>query len=289
MCRLFGLSAAPHRVRASFWLLDAPDSLAQQSHREPDGTGLGTFAEDGTPLVEKQPLAAYEDAEFAQEAKHRYSATFVAHIRFATTGELLPQNTHPFAQNGRVFAHNGVVEDLPKLEAELGSDLALVHGDTDSERVFALVTQHIGRSGGDVTAGITAAARWLADNVPIYALNILLTTPGELWALRYPDTHDLLFLERRAGGPSGRRHLQHASTPGRIRARSEHLAERPAVVVASEQMDEDPGWTPLQSGELLHVGRDLAVTREVIVEHPPRYPIRLEDLNARAAAAQTEK
>lgn len=185
MCRLFGLSAAPHRVRASFWLLDAPDSLAQQSHREPDGTGLGTFAEDGTPLVEKQPLAAYEDAEFAQEAKHRYSATFVAHIRFATTGELLPQNTHPFAQAGRVFAHNGVVEDLPKLEAELGTDLSLVRGDTDSERVFALVTREIGRNGGDVTAGITAAARWLADNVPIYALNILLTTPGELWALRY--------------------------------------------------------------------------------------------------------
>ena len=289
MCRLFGLSAAPHRVRASFWLLDAPDSLAQQSHREPDGTGLGTFAEDGTPIVEKQPLAAYEDKEFAQEAKHRSSATFVAHIRFATTGELLPQNTHPFAQDGRVFAHNGVVEDLPKLEAELGSDLALVHGDTDSERVFALVTSHIGRNGGDVTAGITSAARWLADNVPIYALNILLTTPGELWALRYPDTHDLLFLERRAGGPSGGRHLQHASTPGRIRARSEHLAEYPAVVVASEQMDEDPGWMPLQSGELLHVDRDLTVTREVIVDRPPRYPIRLADLNARAAAAQTEK
>ena len=28
MCRLFGLTAGTTRVRATFWLLDAPDSLA---------------------------------------------------------------------------------------------------------------------------------------------------------------------------------------------------------------------------------------------------------------------
>ncbi|WP_070377607.1 class II glutamine amidotransferase [Rhodococcus sp. WMMA185] len=289
MCRLFGLSASPHRVRASFWLLDAPDSLLQQSRRDPDGTGLGTYAADGTPVVEKQPLAAYGDREFAEEAKHRYSATFIAHIRFATTGDLLPQNTHPFTQRGRLFAHNGVVEDLPRLESELGPDLGLVHGDTDSERVFALITRHIDICRGDVTAGITAGVRWLADNQPIYALNFVLTTPDSLWALRYPDTHDLLVLERRAGGPSGGRHLQHASATGRIRARAEHLAEYPSVVVASEQMDEDPGWTPLRSGELLHVDRELGTSREVIVDRPPRHQICLDDLGARAAAAQAQQ
>ena len=41
MCRLFGLSGAPRTVRATFWLVEAPDSLAVQSRREPDGTGLG--------------------------------------------------------------------------------------------------------------------------------------------------------------------------------------------------------------------------------------------------------
>ncbi|MEV0945553.1 class II glutamine amidotransferase [Rhodococcus sp. NPDC049939] len=289
MCRLFGLSASPHRVRASFWLLDAPDSLAKQSWRDPDGTGLGTFTADGAPVVEKQPLAAHGDKQFAIEAKQRYSTTFVAHIRFATTGDLLPKNTHPFAQRGRLFAHNGVVRDLPRLEAELGSDLDLVRGDTDSERVFALITGHIGRSGGGVKAGITTAVDWLADNVPIYALNFILTTPDELWALRYPDTHDLLFLERHPGGPSGSRHLQQTSGTGRIRARSEHLAEHPAVVVASEQMDEDPGWTPLRSGELLHVDRELRTSREFILDRPPRHRICLDDLGAQAKAAQMQQ
>ncbi|MFF1610304.1 class II glutamine amidotransferase [Amycolatopsis sp. NPDC058278] len=83
MCRLFGLSAAPHRVRATFWLLDAPDSLAQQSRQEPDGTGLGVFGVDGTPVVDKQ--AACQDPQFGCEAKERESATFVAHVRYAST------------------------------------------------------------------------------------------------------------------------------------------------------------------------------------------------------------
>ena len=43
MCRLFGMSAGTEPVKATFWLLEAPDSLAQQSRREPDGTGVGYF------------------------------------------------------------------------------------------------------------------------------------------------------------------------------------------------------------------------------------------------------
>jgi len=61
MCRLFGMSAGAERARATFWLLDAPDSLSVQSHREPDGTGLGWFDHEGRPQVTKQPLAAYDN------------------------------------------------------------------------------------------------------------------------------------------------------------------------------------------------------------------------------------
>src|SRR3954465_604879 len=57
------------------------------------------------------------------------------------------------------------------------------------------------RAGGDVRAGIRAAVAWIAEHLPLYALNFVLTTPDELWALRYPDTNELWILERRAGGP----------------------------------------------------------------------------------------
>jgi hypothetical protein len=44
VCRLFGMTTGGPRVRASFWLLDAPGSLREQSRRMPDGTGLGWFS-----------------------------------------------------------------------------------------------------------------------------------------------------------------------------------------------------------------------------------------------------
>jgi glutamine amidotransferase len=285
MCRLFGLSAAPQRVAATFWLLDAPDSLAVQSRREPDGVGLGVFDQRGRPVVHKRPVAAYQDQGFAREARHERSTTFVGHIRYASTGGLAPKNTHPFEQDGRLFAHNGVIEDLPRLERELGDGMALVHGDTDSERFFALVTSYARRA-GDVGEGLLRAARWVGENLPLYALNIVLTTATDLWALRYPATHELWVLERPPGGPHGDRHLEHASAAGTMRVRSGDLASAPAVVVASERMDEDPQWRLMDSGELLHVGPDLRVTSTVALDELPRHQLTLTDLSPHAAASQ---
>jgi predicted glutamine amidotransferase len=286
MCRLFAMSGGAERVHASFWLLEAPDSLSQQSHREPDGTGLGYYGTDGAPVVSKQAVAAFKDRDFAREAQEVDSRTFVAHVRYASTGDLSERNTHPFEQDGRLFAHNGVVQGLDRLEAELGDAMSLVGGETDSERLFALITREARRT-GDVGEAIASAARWVAENLPVFALNLVLISEQELWALRYPDTHDLLVLERDAGGGDGGRHLEHSSPRGRIRVHSSDLAERPAVVVATEEMDDDDGWTPLGSGELLHVAGDLRVSRRRVLEAPPAHPLTLADLGERAAASQS--
>jgi glutamine amidotransferase len=285
MCRLFAMSGGPERVHGSFWLLEAPDSLSEQSHREPDGTGLGYYDPDGTPVVSKQPIAAFEDRDFAREAKEVESRTFVAHVRYASTGGHTVANTHPFEQDGRLLAHNGVIEGLDALERELGDDMALVQGETDSERFFALITRDTRRS-GDVGEGIATAARWVAEHLPVFSLNLVLITAGDLWALRYPDTHDLLVLERDAGGAGGDRHLEHASPRGRIHVHSADLAQHPAVIVATEEMDDDDGWRPLFSGELLHVDGDLRVTRRQVLDGPPAHPLTLADLGAAAAASQ---
>ena len=81
----------------------------------------------------------------------------------------------------------------------------------------------------------------------MFALNVILINATDLWALRYPDVHDLFVLEREAGGPTGGRHLEHASARGSMRVRSGDLASRRAVVVASERINEDAGWRALGS------------------------------------------
>lgn len=286
MCRLFGMSGGRRRVRATFWLLDAPDSLAVQSHREPDGTGLGVFDPRGRPVVHRQPLPAWEDREFAREARHVTSTTFIAHVRYASGSSVSVENTHPFEQQGRLFAHNGVVRGLDELDAELGPARELVHGQTDSERFFALVTREVERAGGDVERGLVSAAHWAAEHLPVYALNLVLTVPDGVWALRYPETHELFVLQRAAGGRHGRRHFDGSGLSGRFRIRCPDLLHHPAVVIASEPLDENPEWQPLEPGELLHVGPDLGVRRSIVLDGPPASQLTLEDLHPAEAASQ---
>jgi glutamine amidotransferase len=286
MCRLFGMSGGRDRVRATFWLLEAPDSLAQQSRRNPDGTGIGYYDEDGRPVIDKDPLPAYEDRRFAEAAHKLCSRTSVAHVRYASGSPVTLQNTHPFEEQGRLFAHNGVVEDMPALEAELGGEISMVHGDTDSERYFALVTREIARS-GDIGEGIAAAAGWIAERLPVFALNCVLITESELFALRYPETHELYVLERAAGGPSGTGSLEHSTARGRIRVRSDDLSARRSVVVASEVMDDDSGWRLLDPGELAHVGPDLELTVTTALDRRPAHQLTLADLDPKAAASQS--
>ena len=264
MCRLFGLNAGAARVRATFWLLDAPDSLEVQSHRNADGAGIGFFDAAGEPVVDKQPEAAFGDQDFTHEAQQAESSTFVAHVRFATAGGRTVQNTHPFSMAGRIMAHNGGFGELAQLDAQLGSYRNLVLGDTDSERYFALITQQTDAHRGDVGAGITAAASWIAAHLPLSSLNTVVAAPGELWALRYPDAHALHVLER----PGGGMHV-HSSTS---LVHVPELDEVASVVIASEQLDGESGWRMLAAGELVHVRPDLSVQSEIVITQPPGAP-----------------
>src|SRR5262249_20083211 len=209
----------------------APDSVEEQSRREPDGYGIGYFDPQGRPHAIRRAKAAYEDRAFAQEAHELRSRMFIAHIRFATTGANLERNTHPFIQSGRLFAHNGVVQGLDELEARLRPEFArAIEGDTDSERVFALITQEIADHDSDVTAGITAAVTWIAQTLPLYAVNLLLATEDELWALRYPETHSLLWVDDRFTD----RPTQQVDRRRRLRFGVDEPA--PGIGVASEEM-----------------------------------------------------
>lgn len=69
----------------------------------------------------------------------------------------------PFLQDARIFAHNGVVAGLDVLDARLALLRAadLVLGQTDSERVVALITASIRAASGDEEAGLLDAMSWL--------------------------------------------------------------------------------------------------------------------------------
>jgi len=186
MCRLFALHAGERDVAAQFWLLDAPTSIARQSEKNADGYGMAALTSRRGMILIRNPVQASEDPAYRQVARRLDAAEMLVHLRYASTGNVSLVNTHPFSQDGRLFAHNGVVGDLDRIEARLGPNRAMVMGDTDSERFFALT---------------------------------------------------------------------------------------PLVVIASERISDEPGWEEIHPGELIHVGADLEVDREMIVSGPPAHPM----------------
>ena len=284
MCRLFGMTTGGPRVHATFWLVDAPESLRLQSRRMPDGTGLGWFSLGEEPVRDRAPVAAYRDADFNAEARNVVSHTFVSHVRYASTGPPDVHNSHPFVMDDRLFAHNGVVRGLDVLGSWLTDvDRAPMQGQTDSELVFAYVTAEIRRH-GDTTSGLIAAVRRIAAELPVFALNIVLAESRRMWALRYPDTHELWVLNPRLDRPGPARHLSSGREPGEVQV-SAHRDACPAFVLASERMDGDRGWRLLAPGELLVV--DGLEASSLFPFDPPAHPLTLADLSAAESVSQT--
>lgn len=266
MCRLFGMNAGVNEVHATYWLLDAPDSILVESHRNPDGTGVGWY-DGGGPHISKQPKSAFDDPVFTQEAAAIDACTLVTHVRAATAGHDALENTHPFEFDGLIVAHNGGFGDLAAVDAELGDWATRVRGQTDSERYAALIAKFAADL-GDPGLGLAAAANWLADHVPMYSLNAIVINQGNLWALRYPDQRALHVARRRLDPLSGGVWAGASDT-------SSHtlVADHPTdvVIVASERIDGSDDWRMLDPGELLHVGADLQVQSQIAVDHPPAH------------------
>jgi glutamine amidotransferase len=283
MCRLFALHSGRRDVGADFWLLESPTSMAALSEVHADGFGLAALtADDGLMLV-RQPVRAADSRAYQGIARHAEACQFLVHLRYADTGAVGLRNTHPFLQDGRVFAHNGVVGDLERLEHRLGEHRAMVNGDTDSERLFALITLCIRAAGGDVRSGIATAVSELAEEYELYSINFLLGAVGHLWAFRYPEHNPLLMLEHAHRDDADA--LVERDSAGTLRLRAE---EAPMVVVASERMDDDPGWQDVGVGELVHVGPDLRVERHTLLVEPPRHQMVLSGEAARSQAYERD-
>lgn len=274
-------------MKATFWLLDAPHSLHAQSHRMPDGTGLGWFSPGDEPVRDRAPLPAHRHSDFARHARNVVSHTFVSHLRYASTGSLDVRNAHPFHRDHRLFAHNGVVKDLDLLASWLApADRAGLEGETDSEMVFAYITAEIRRH-GDTTAGLIAAVRRMAGELPVYSLNLLLAEPRRLWALRYPESNPLWVLSPEVGGFGGMHRLASDHEPGRLEVSTlEPEAHRPvpAYVVASEPMDHDSPWRSVAPGELLII--DGLTARSMFPFDRPAHQLTEADLSDKEASSQ---
>lgn len=204
MCRLFAyLGSEPQELRPHF--LDGNNALLRQATRNQDGWGVVFYQPDGSRTRVQDKESAHKSAKFFEVARNTAANCVIAHVRMATVGLVVPENTHPFVRGQWVFAHNGVIFRFAKFKQQLESQLsphirAGIQGETDSEYLFALFLHTLEQITEPATASdqsdvVANALRQAITKINDLALahgasgdcliNVLLTDGRQIWGTRF--------------------------------------------------------------------------------------------------------
>jgi len=240
MCRMAAWLGEP---RALSWMLhDAPWSLQEQAYR-PREMVTGTINVDGTgvawwdPMEPSAPPLRYvttatpwADANLGSLAPRLHSHLQLAAVRSASAG--IPHgvnNVAPFCHAGHALAHNGFIEGFRTgtaraLRHRIDDDLVdAMDAVSDSLTLFMLVLSRL-RQEGDLAAAVTRAFSDVAEIVGAHgvgaSLNLVMADGTTLLATRGAIGHCT----------ANSLYLQHSDE---------------GTVLASEALDEGPGWQPI--------------------------------------------
>jgi glutamine amidotransferase len=195
-----------------------------------DGWGVGWWDHAVRPEPARYRTAApmWTDRSFRSVAEVVHCSAAVAAVRSATPGSpIVETGNAPFTNGPWLFSLNGLVagfrgpfgEALRRRISEARA--AGLEGVTDSEALFALVLDQLD-AGASPAEALATVTRWAAADGES-RLNLLLGDGRSIWATTYGNSLFTLVRPDRAGG----------------------------LLVASEPLDDDPGWAPVAPHSLL--------------------------------------
>ncbi len=253
MCRLaayLGPDLLLHRL-----LNEPPNSLIKQSWaaqelREvslnADGFGFGWYLDDQTPTIYTSTLPIWSDTNLESLSKTLRSNLWLAYVRSATPGQPLSQaNTQPFPSAQFLFMHNGRIDGFNEgprsaLHEYLEADIAAgIHGNTDSEYLFALFRQHY-RQRPNVETALVDSCKTMEQ---------ILAGASALVNIIISDGHCIFSCRHALGG---------APCPSLYYTAS-HAAYPDAVVIASERFSHIERWREVAANSLLIVKPDRSI------------------------------
>jgi predicted glutamine amidotransferase len=241
MCQLLGMNAnTPTDVMFSF------AGLATRAREHKDGFGIAFFEDRGLRhFIDHHGARTSPVAELVKRYPIK-SDNVIAHIRKATQGRVLLENTHPFVRElwGRywVFAHNG---DLKGFAPRLHGAFRPV-GATDSELAFCWLMQELAKAHASVPS-IDELTLTLAELLPEPArhgsFNLLLSNGQALWA--HGTTKLWHVLRRHPFGAATLADEDLSVDFGALTTPNDRVA-----IVATEPLTNDEAWQPFAPGEL---------------------------------------
>lgn len=252
MCRIAAYLGPP--VRLSALLHEAPHGLTDQSRNARqmadssvagDGWGVGWFCPEAgpTPGLLKSVLPLWSD-ENGRTATHAIlSGSVVGHVRYASPNvETCFVNTPLYVLDDHLWTVNGMLEPWPgplskALRDRLDEDHeAGLRGATDAEMMGTLWRTHLRRAGGrDAAAALRSTLREVRDVTRgrdgVVKVNVILAGATELLAVRYAEPVEPNTLYYLSGEPRW----------------------RGGSLVASEPLDDGPGWREVGPDTLVRV------------------------------------
>ena len=141
MCEIFGI-CNKNEVNINRYL----KTFYSHSLEHPHGWGLAVA--DGDDIsIEKEPAQASKSNYLKQRLSLPIIVkTALAHIRYATIGDIAYKNCHPYSLKDNfsrrwTLIHNGTIFDYPPLNKFLWEQ----KGDTDSERILLYIIEQINK------------------------------------------------------------------------------------------------------------------------------------------------
>jgi glutamine amidotransferase len=156
MCRLVGYLGSS--IQLDELLYKPEHSLYHQSYNPQelksgvvcaDGVGIGWYDALGQPFIYRNTIPMWNDTNLEELSHYIKSDCGVGYVRMAVTGETQDlSNCQPFRSGKLLFVHNGAIANFqetlyrPIRESLSDSAYRLVKGITDSEHIFALLSEH---------------------------------------------------------------------------------------------------------------------------------------------------
>lgn len=201
MCR-FAAYLGPEIPLGRF-LLEPEHSLVKQSWQpremrtallNADGFGIGWYNIDGRPAAYRNVMPIWADPNLTALGESMRRDLWIGHVRSATDGFSSGfANTQPFTDDELAFVHNGFITGFAAgvrqrarrwLQAPIEAD---IHGNTDSEYLFAVLRQLLAEDDErDLADALRLMCSLLAEWGAEHALlNLALTDGGRIVALRH--------------------------------------------------------------------------------------------------------
>jgi glutamine amidotransferase len=240
------LSDPDHSLMVQSW---APREM-KEAKLNADGFGFGWFANDGHPATYTNPMPIWTDPNLDGLGRVLTTDLWLAYVRSATRRtDVSHANTQPFCSDDLIFTHNGYIDQFGEtLRHHIRHALTTecektIHGNTDSEYLFALLRQQLMQN-NDLEIALPELfrllAKWAGDVRLL--LNIVIAKKDTVIATR---------------------HAINGSSPSLYYSVSDPLFPG-ASLIASEPLTDRANWIEVPEHHILRLSRTNAPVLTVL-------------------------